>query len=296
MTLPLRSMTGFGSSSVEKAGIRFQIQVKCVNQKSLRLNVKSRPNIGILEKKVRDIASKIIRRGSVDIFVEYSRIDINSDNIFNQKVVDTAVLSFQKIIDKHEIKNGIQLADLLSFPGIFDDSDISEFTSEEQDVLCQALAEALDQVVEMRDNEGSATASVLLEYVNEIAEFMTFARQRAPEVVNEYRQKLEVRMSDLKLENSPELDQQLIARELMLFADKADISEEVDRLENHILQFRNTVDCGGEAGKKLDFLAQEMLRETNTIASKANDRDISSSAINSKLAIEKIKEQAANIE
>lgn len=297
MSLPLKSMTGFGSACKEDSGIRFQAQVKCVNNKSLRVNVKTRPAIGALEKNVRDLVTKELKRGSIDVFIDFTRTEIDPSTLINHNIAKAAVNAYKNLAEDYQLEGGVTLADVLRFPGIFDLGDNSEFTEEECKVLENTLQNALEQVAQMRIVEGKATAEVLNEHVNVVESFMVAAKERAPQVIEKVKQKVTERISEL--ENSAsgkDLDKQLIEREVMFFADRADISEEVDRLESHISQFRDTITAGGEAGKKLDFLAQEMLRETNTIASKGNDTEIATIAIESKLAIEKIKEQVANIE
>ncbi len=293
----LYSMTGFGSSYIERAGIKFQIQLRCVNQKGLRVNVKSKFSIGVLEKTARELIAKNIKRGNVDLFIEYTRTELSPDSMINQKMAKIVVDTYRSLISQNNLKDEIAISDIIRFPGIFDKEMITEFTDEESEVLIESVNKALELANKMRLNEGRATAEVLLGHLSSIEKFVEFAEKRSPVVVNNTQLKIKDRLAELEshLQNH-ELDQAIIEREVMIFADRSDISEETDRLNNHIKQFRDTVCAGGEAGKKLEFIAQEMLRETNTIASKGSDAEILTAAIESKLAIEKIKEQVANIE
>ncbi|MBN2714088.1 MAG: DUF1732 domain-containing protein, partial [Planctomycetes bacterium] len=190
----------------------------------------------------------------------------------------------------------LSISDLVHIPGLFDTGTECTINEDEWKVVEQAAQAAIEQVVEMRKNEGNATAESLLELIQPIEDFSVSAREAAPGVIERFRERITARIEELRKSGIDTGDRNALEREVCLFADRADINEEMDRLTSHISQFRQAIESGGEIGKRLEFLAQEFLREVNTTASKANDTAIVTKAVDAKLAVEKIKEQSANIE
>ncbi len=288
------SMTGFGSGSrtIESTTIHFEI--KSVNNRGLKVNVRSRPSIGTYEKPLRDLIGKKISRGSVDVNISISRESTIDNSLEVESIAKNTVDAIHNIASKIGIAQDLTAKDIFLIPGIFDNKSHDAVTEEEWENILKCATEALAQLIEMRQIEGEATARRLLELVQPVEVFRTQAIKIAPNVVERQMEKLKNRLSEL--DTIRPCDEQALEREVAFFADKVDINEEMDRLESHLSQFRSTISTGGEIGKRIDFLTQEILREINTTASKANDKDITTFAVNAKMAVEKIKEQAANME
>jgi uncharacterized protein (TIGR00255 family) len=296
MASALRSMTGFGSACRERDGARATVDLKSVNQKGLRLNVRSRPRLGTLEKKLRDRIGAALARGSVDATVELVRTAIDPGTLVNHDLAESGVAALRNLCERHGLAREVTLDELLLVPGVFDTRESETLEDGEGELILDALDEALEQVQAMRAEEGAALGRALGEHLDALEAFRRAAAERAPEVVEAVRARLVERLEELRGQVRDAIDQHVIEREVLVFADRADITEEIDRLASHIAQFRESLRAGGEIGRKLDFLAQEMLREVNTIGSKGNDTAIASATVGAKLAIEKIKEQAANLE
>ena len=288
------SMTGFGSGShtIESTTIRFEI--KSVNNRGLKINVRSRPSIGTYEKPLRDLIGTKISRGSVDINISINRESAIDNSLEVETIATNTVEAIHNIAGKIGLAQDLTAKDIFLIPGIFDNKSHDAVTKEEWASILRCANEALAQLMEMRQIEGEATASRLLELVQPVEVFRTEAIKIAPNVVERQMEKLKNRLNEL--DSIRPCDEQALEREVAFFADKVDINEEMDRLESHLSQFRSTISTGGEIGKRIDFLTQEILREINTTASKASDKDITTFAVNAKMAVEKIKEQAANME
>lgn len=292
---PINSMTGFGAGCAENEHASARVEIRSVNNRGSKLSVRSRPSLGAAEKNLRDLVNLQLQRGSIDVTVNLTRKLSLEQAPLLYEMAEAAVGTLRAIAGKLGLEDNLSARDLLLVPGLFG-TDISEsITDDEWPLIEQALNQALAQMAEMRRSEGEATAARLLEILQAIEDFRLAAMEFAPEVVQRQRQRLRERLAELEVSGRP-ADEQSLERELLFFADRADINEEMDRLSSHVAQFRQLLAGGGEVGKRLDFLAQEMLREVNTTASKANDLRITSGAVEAKMAVEKIKEQAANLE
>ena len=288
-------MTGFGAGCAENEHATARVEIRSVNNRGSKLSVRSRPSLGAAEKNLRDIVNLQLQRGSIDVTVGLTRKLSLEQAPLLYEMAEAAIGTLRAIAGKLGLEDNLSARDLLLVPGLFG-TDISEsITAEEWPLIEQALNQALAQMAEMRRSEGEATAARLLEILQAIEDFRLAAMEFAPEVVQRQRQRLRERLAELEV-SGRQADEQSLERELLFFADRADINEEMDRLSSHVAQFRQLLASGGEVGKRLDFLTQEMLREVNTTASKANDLRITSGAVEAKMAVEKIKEQAANLE
>lgn len=291
---PVYSMTGFGLGTAENEHASARVELRSVNNRGQKLGVRARPALGVYEKDLRDSIAGQLLRGSIDVTINLTRKLSPDATPMLGETAAAAISTIRALAAKLGLADNLAARDLLDIPGLFD-AGLDESLSEEEWPLVQAsLTTALSQMAAMRQAEGAATAQRLLEILQAVEDFRVNAQARAPEVVERQRQKLRDRLGEL-----PEVrdcDSAALERELLFFADRADINEEMDRLTSHVAQFRQTVEKGGEVGKRLDFLAQEMLREVNTTASKANDLQLTKLAVDAKMAVEKIKEQAANLE
>lgn len=295
-TSQVHSMTGFGMGTAEQDGRVVMVELRSVNHRGRKLHLRTRPSLGSFEKDVRDVIQRQLARGAIDCHITCIR---PVGSALPQAQVDWAgsvIHSLRHLAQTFNLAGDFEARDLLQVPGLFDL--VAEKPLEEGEIplVLHALDLALQQLLAMRRDEGVATAASLLSLVSEVEAFADHARGLAPEVVTRQRDRLRVRMAELLSDGVQDVDERSLEREMCLFADRADIHEETERLASHVAQFRGVLEAGGEVGKRMEFLAQEFLREINTTASKAGDAAIISRAVDAKLAVEKMKEQAANLE
>lgn len=293
---PIHSMTGFGLGSVGRDGYMARVEIRSVNHRGRKLSVRSRPGLGPYEKTLRDTIAAALKRGMIDVYVTLVRpVDPERPPI-NTDIAVGAVAAIRHLAMELNLPKELAARDLVHIPGLFETGVEDPVGEADWPYLEEALTAALAQTVAMRAAEGAATAARMGELVQPLADFAAFARERAPRVVERARERLTTRLAELRLEGLNAGDEGALEREVCLFADRADINEEMDRLASHLEQYAQHLAAGGEIGKRLEFLGQEFLREVNTTASKANDAEIVTQAIEAKLAAEQIKEQAANLE
>ncbi|MDR1611845.1 MAG: YicC family protein [Planctomycetota bacterium] len=289
------SMTGFGASQVEADGYLVKMEVKSVNNRGLKIAVRARPSLGPCEKKLRDYLSAELRRGAVDAYVSVERPAAAAARPIRAEAARSAVESLRRLAAELDLADNLAAGDLAGIPGVFDLSAEEPLSPEEWRPVETALRDATGQVKAMRLAEGRALAEVLLGQAAPLEAFVAETNRLAPRALERARERLEKRLAEICPNGFSAADNQALEREMCLIADRADIREELDRLASHIAQYRQAIREGGEVGKRLEFIAQEFLREINTTASKTNDTGIVQGAVRAKLAVEVIKEQSANI-
>ena len=294
----LNSMTGFARVCREVHGISYAVEIRSVNNRYFKPNIKLPEPAAFLEQEIERLLRNNIYRGSVNYFLRYK--NVSGEPMYE---IDSAALKsyIEKLNAVNRPQSGVEctinLADLLLLPGVVRPQ---EPENEKADNLKKAVFEvtalALEQMKKMREQEGSALADDLFQQCSQIGSLLENVKTRKLVVVQEYRDRLATRVKDLLSSARLELDSDTLAREVALFADRSDISEEIIRLSSHIEQFIASCKQGEHNGRKLDFITQEMLREANTIASKASDAKICLDVVQIKSCIERIKEQVQNIE
>lgn len=289
------SMTGFGRGTAQAEGREITIELKSVNHRYLDIGYRMPRQINFLEDVFRAELSERLSRGHVDVYVNYRNLRNDSKTVEIDKGLLSAYLEAAKIAtDEFELENDLKLTSALRF------QDVLTVVSAEEDrealvsLSKEALNMAIDELKAMRAKEGERLANDLLNRLDTIDELRTQIEKRAPQVVEEYRTKLSERIE--KLLSSVTVDQQRLATEVAIFADKASIDEETVRLKSHVKGMKELLASSEATGRKLDFLVQEMNREFNTIGSKANDGEIVAFVIDGKAEVEKIREQVQNIE
>ena len=292
----IKSMTGFGRGEYSSDGKHFTVEIKTVNHRYSDVYIKMPRAISFLEDKIRELALKAVSRGKADIYVSYE--DNNGDGT---GVMLDSVLAEKYVNAAKELKEKFNLRDDISVSLISRMPDVIRLEKKEEDaeilwsLLKLALEKALNSLLSMRETEGSELRKNLEEKSLYIEKILDEIKERSPEVVKEYRQKLENRLSELL--NNQNVDEQRLATECAIFADRCSIDEELVRFKSHLTQLRDTLWNDGQSmGRKLDFIVQEMNREINTIGSKANDLIITKNVVEVKSEIEKIREQVQNIE
>lgn len=281
-------MTGFGAAAAEGEGIRVSVETKSVNGRFLKTNIKLPIALARYEPEFEALIRKHVTRGSVtmSLFVEES--DPNAKVSVNEEVAVAYHTLFEKL--------GIHGQNVAQLPGVIDPKRSLELSDTQWAKVTQTAEESLTELVQMRQFEGDKLKSVVEGLCSKIAAIKDSIAARSPSVVAEYQIKLQERIEALLQGSGTEVDPQILAREVAIFADRADVCEEVDRIAAHLEQIHEKLEDGFEIGRSLDFLAQELLRESNTIGSKSGDVEITKGVIELKAEVERFKEQVANIE
>ena len=291
----IKSMTGFGRCEVLKDSRKFTVELKSVNHRYLDVNIRMPKKLNFFETSIRTLLKSYADRGKVDIFITYEDLSQSQVSVkYNAALAAEYLKYLNQMAEEFSLDNDVRVSTLSRYPEVFTMEECSEDEDELWNGLKEALEGAFSQFVEMRTKEGERLKEDILLKLDLLSEQIRFIEERSPQIIAEYRTKLEEKMREL-LEDT-QIDDNRIAAEVILFADKICTDEEVVRLKSHIQHMKETLEESNGIGRKLDFIAQEMNREANTILSKANDLEISNRAISLKTEIEKIREQIQNIE
>lgn len=290
----MKSMTGFGRGKYENDSREYIVEIKSVNHKYNDITIKMPRNITFLEENVKKEINKVITRGKVDVYVSF----VNNSNIgrevkINSELAKMYIKELRKICEETGIEDNINAIDVAKLPDVLNmqnDEDEEQLWKE----LQLAIKEAVDGFVTMRQNEGEKIKKDLLDRINEVSENVNKICEFSTRLVEDYVVKLTNRVKEYL--NTNVVDENRLAQEVVIYADKCSVEEEITRLKSHINQFINLLNADGPIGKKIDFLLQEMNRETNTIGSKANCLDITNLVVEVKTELENIREQIQNIE
>ena len=291
----IKSMTGFGRSEIVKGNRKISVEIKSVNHRYLEAGIKMPKKLNVFESRMRDLLKKYATRGKIDIFINYEDDSESQVNLkFNQNIADEYMAIFNNIYEKYNLKNDMTVVGLASFPEVITMDEVQEDEEELWHFIEEAMKAALEQFVNTRILEGENLKKDLLGKLDHMEELVAFVEKRSPEIMKEYRSKLESKVKELLGDTT--IDESRIATEVIIYADKICVDEETVRLRSHIEHARKCLNEDGGIGRKMDFIAQEMNREANTTLSKANDIEISNAAIDLKTEIEKVREQIQNIE
>lgn len=291
----IRSMTGYGRGEKEAKERKFTVEMKSVNHRYNDISIKLPRSMSYLEDKIRKMLMLQIFRGKTDVYINFETFSKEDVCIVcNEPLAEAYTEKLRLLADKYDLESKNLLDLVAKFPEIITVEKVQEEEEIILSILIPALQEALAKFVLMRETEGNALMTDILKKADIIKNLVDEIKERSPLVVQDYREKLHNRLKDLL--DDVEIDEQRLVTEVTIFADRGCIDEEVTRLESHILQLKGILKEGGQVGRKLDFLVQEMNREANTIASKSNDIQITNATIELKSEIEKIREQIQNIE
>lgn len=291
----IKSMTGYGRSEVEQNGRKVTLEISSVNHRYCDLNIRMPRSFAQLEDKIREIIKKRVSRGKIDVSIYItSQTDDDLEVIINEPVCHKSIQGLKYIAEKYELKDDLALSHILSIGDAFSIHKKAGDLDAIMDIIEIALNEALDSLIEMRIKEGDMLRQDILKKLSLLNEIILEIEKRSYLVVDEYKKKLEARLKLLLPDVS--IDPSRIAQEVVIYADKCAIDEELTRLKSHTSQLITISESKEPSGRKLDFLMQEMNREANTIGSKANDSMITNYVVELKTEIEKIREQVQNIE
>ena len=291
----IKSMTGFGRSEVGTEIRKITVEMKAVNHRYCELSLKMPKKLSIFDAAIRNQLKKYISRGKVDIFITYTDTTEGKACVrYNEELAREYLKNLRQIGAEFGIEDDIRTSTLARFPEVLvlEEQTIDE--TELVDMLTEAVDIAAKQFVETRITEGAHLEQDLIAKLDGMLELVSEVEKRMPDVVAEYRKKLTDKVQELL--GDTKIDESVLATELVIFADRICVDEETVRLRAHINHMKDTLASGENIGRKLDFIAQEMNREANTILSKANDLQASNIAIDLKTEIEKVREQIQNIE
>ena len=291
----IKSMTGFGRSTYENEGREYIIEIKSVNNRFTDINIKMPRNLNYLEEKIRKQILSNISRGKVEVSIQLNNnSDLGKKINLNTDIANRYIEELKKLTEETNIIDNINIMDIAKFPDVLNikiDEEAEEIIEKE---LFTALDSAIDSFLDMRQKEGSKIKVDLENRIEVIKQKIEQISSISAGLVDEYVVKLETRIKELL--KTDVVDQTRLAQEVVIYSDKCSVEEEITRLKSHISQFLNLLNENIAIGKKLDFLIQEMNRETNTIGSKANNLEITNFVVDIKTELENVREQIQNIE
>lgn len=292
----IHSMTGYGDAQAAEGGITYRVEIRSLNNRYFKASIKLPEQFQLFETEVDKILRNKIGRGSVT----YS-LRTKDESPASAYSINKAALAHY-VAQLREVAGGdggtkFDLAALLELPGVCQPPDLDESMRATQWASIERLTlQAIDRLTRMRETEGKALLADLTAQLDVIRRGLTAVQARSPRVVTDYHAKLKSRVQELLSTAKIKIDEDMLAREVAIFADRCDVNEEIARLASHLEQFESLTRSPEEAGRKLEFLTQEMLREANTIGSKANDVEIARHIVEIKASIDRIKEQVQNVE
>ena len=291
----LKSMTGFGRCEIAGVDRKITVEMKAVNHRYCDITIKMPKKLNFFEAGIRNLLKQYIGRGKVDIYITYE--DYTENNVcvkYNADLAREYYANLEKISKEFGLENDIRVSVLSRYPEVFT---LEEQTIDEKELWAlveEAVKEAAARFVETRITEGENLKRDIFTKLDNMLALVDYIESRSPEIVNEYRNKLMTKVTELLADTK--VDESILATEVTIFADKICVDEETVRLRSHILNMKDTLNDSDNVGRKLDFIAQEMNREANTILSKASDLEVTNRAIDLKTEIEKVREQIQNIE
>ena len=291
----IKSMTGFGRGEASDNDRKITVEMKSVNHRYFEPSIKMPKKLNFYDAGIRAELKKYLSRGKVDVFITYEDYTENKFCLkYNEELANEYMGILSHIAEQFGLENDIKVSGLSRYPEVITMEEQTEDEEEIWHLLEKALTDACLAMVDTRITEGENLKSDLIEKLDFMLSLVDLIEERSPEIIKEYRDRLIGKIREV-IDDST-LDENRIATEVTIFADKICVDEETVRLRSHIESTKETLIEGGSVGRKLDFIAQEMNREANTILSKANDLDVSNWAISLKTEIEKVREQIQNIE
>ncbi|NMA95615.1 MAG: YicC family protein [Clostridiales bacterium] len=292
----IMSMTGYGSGQAKDNEREITIEIKTLNHRYLDPHIRLPKNIAFIEQEMRNIIKERLYRGRVDVYIEYVNFDDSMYRVeLNRPLLKNYMRKFDILKNDFNIENDITATALLAIPDMF----ILHRNAEDEELIMElaryAMDKAISSVRSMRAKEGKKLKEDILKRAYYIREMVDGLRLKTAVVVEEYKERLKLRLEEI-IPAGSELDINRLNMEVVYFADRSNITEEIIRLDSHIDQLEDTLNMDGSIGRKLDFLMQEMGRESNTIGAKSSDTEITSIVVELKSEIEKIREQVQNIE
>lgn len=291
----IKSMTGFGRAVKELDGYVITVELKSVNHRYFEFSSRCPRQYGFIDEKIKSFVNSRVERGKVDCYVGIEALNTESaDVVVNNTLASAYVKALKEIAQSYDLKEDFGASTISRFSDVLVVKKAEEDEEKIWSLVKSVASEAIDKFIEMRQTEGKRMYDDVYSRSSFILDCVSYIEERSPETVKEYNDKLVQRVHDLIGDVS--LDENRVIQEVAIFADKVAVAEETVRLRSHIEQLREFLDSDTAIGRKMDFLVQEINRETNTIGSKCNDVDIARRVVDMKAEIEKIREQIQNIE
>lgn len=291
----IKSMTGFGRHEVAVCDYKISVEVKSVNHRYCDLSIKLPKKFNAYENDIRNIVKKYAARGKIDVFVNFESYTEKMYTVkYNSSIARGYMQAVADASEEFSIEKAVTASQLIRFPDVISLEEKETDDEELYKALEDAISKACMQFAESRQKEGVNLKNDVLTKLDYIFKTVELIENQSPQALSEYRRKLNDKVAELL--GDVDIDERILATEMAVFADKICTDEEIVRLKSHILNMKDTLEKDESVGRKLDFIAQEMNREANTILSKSNDLDISNMAIDLKTEIEKVREQIQNIE
>ncbi len=291
----IRSMTGYGSGEAVSKEYKVTAEIKSVNHRFCDISVRLPRKLSFYENDIRTHVKKFASRGKIDVFISYEEYEkIHSGVIYQKDMAASYIQKLEELSEDFSLENTLSTYEVACLPEVFKIEDRKPDEDNIKALFKKAIEEAGQRLVQNREAEGLRLKDDLMIKLDGLLVFLAEIESRAPEILEAYREKLMTKVSELLDDRN--IDDSILVSELVVFADKICVDEETVRLRSHIENMKNTLEQEESVGRKLDFIAQEMNREANTILSKANDLEVSNQAISLKTEIEKIREQIQNIE
>jgi uncharacterized protein (TIGR00255 family) len=295
--VPLLSMTGFGEVVEQREGYAIGIEIRTVNSRYFKSNIRTTEGYGVLESLIDAVLRETVKRGTVNCNVRIRHLASAEDYRLNTRILNQYIDQLQSVAAQRNLEEAIRLEPLAGLPGV-----VEELSAEALDaaslwpIVEPALIAAIEQLTAMRTVEGEALATDLRDQCATVASCLDVIEKQAPVVGENYRKRIQDRVNEALASLNVSLEPGDLVREVALYTDRADIAEEIVRLRSHLQQFAVALELPESAGRKMEFICQEMGRETNTIGSKANDALISQQIVEIKTALERIREQIQNVQ
>lgn len=291
----VKSMTGFGRCEVSEGDRKMTVEMKSVNHRYLDISIKMPKKLNFFESAIRSLLKTYLQRGKIDLFITCEDLSEAKGALkYNRELAAEYLKYLNQMAEEFGLENDVKASALSRYPEVLVMEEAQDNEEELWKLLEQALKGACVQMVETRSKEGENLKRDLIDKLDEMLEHVAFIEERAPQIVAEYRKKLEDKVQELL--SDAQIEESRLAAEVTIFADKICVDEELVRLRSHIEHTKAVLQEKDSVGRKLDFIAQEMNREANTILSKANNLEVSNRAIELKTGIEKVREQIQNIE
>jgi len=293
----INSMTGYGDAEGQLNGATYMVEIRTVNNRYFKVNIKLPETVGFLEEAVEKLLRSNLSRGTVHYVLRLKNASANMPFDIDETALQAIMERLSRIASSANINCPIDIGSLLNLPGILEPASPDEEIAEQiKKTVLEISQEAVEKLKQMRAVEGTALEADLKKHCSAIKQDLERICAHSPVVLKRYAEKLTKRVDELLAGAKLKLDEETLAREVAIFAERSDISEEIARLDSHLQQLLQGCQTNSQAGRRLDFISQEMLREANTIASKASDTEITSCVVDIKCRIDRIKEQVQNVE
>ena len=290
----IKSMTGYGKSSLSINSREYQVEIKTVNHKYIDTNIRIPRVISYLEEEVRKTIASKFKRGKVDISISFENYSKEGNDIrINTELAKMYINNLKKLAEEENLSADIQVTDITKMPDVLIIKNVLDENIIKEEIK-QVLNDAIEQLLVMREKEGIKISEDILNKLGQIESKVEEIFSLSTGLIEEYVVKLEARVKEIL--KTEEIDKSRLMQEIVIYADKCSVEEEITRMRSHILQLKELIKTNEPTGKKMDFIIQEMNRETNTIGSKANNLEITNRIVTIKTILEDIREQIQNIE